>query len=107
MGKEIRAVRAKYSNREEWKEHVYDLMNGVYDLERYPVMESEFIKDEFARGEFCECSYEVVHEAKQRIYKKLGVTEDSDVELIIAQLEQISHHLAMKMYDYGELFADK
>lgn len=107
MKKEKSTLKAKYSDREEWKEIIYDLMNGTYDLEHYPIKESEFIKDEFAKGEFCERSYEAVHEAKRRLYQKLGVTEDSDVELIIALLEQINHHLAMKMYDYGELFSEK
>lgn len=107
MDKEISAVRKKYLNREEWKNMVYDLMNGTYDLEQYPVEESIYIKDEFAEGGFCNRTYDMVHEAKQRIYKKLGVSEDSDVELMIALLEQINYHLAMKMYDYGEFFADK
>lgn len=107
MDKAKIALREKYSNREEWKEVIYDLMNGTYDLEKYPMEESGFIRDEFAKGEFCERSYTEVHEAKQRLYQKLGVTADADVELIIALFEQISHHLAMKMYDYGELFSEK
>lgn len=107
MEKEISAVREKYSNREEWKNLVYELVNGTYDLENYPIEESRYIKNEFAEGEFCDRTYDMVHEAKQRIYKKLGVTEDQDVELMIALLEQINYHLAMKMYDYGDFFADR
>lgn len=107
MEKELSAVKEKYSNCEEWKNLVYDLVNGTYDLEHYPIEESKYIKNEFAEGEFCAMTYDMVHETKLRIYKKLGVAEDSDVELLIALLEQINHHLAMKMYDYGELFSKK
>lgn len=97
----------KYSDREEWKEAVFEMMNGTYDLERFPIEESMLIQDEFADGMCCEHMYEEVYQAKQRLYKRIGTTEDADVELIIANLQEIGHHLAMKMYDYGEKFSDK
>ena len=107
MEQETTNFRAKYSDREEWKEVVYDLMNGVYDLERYPMEESKVVQDEFATGMFCEQTYEDVYAAKQRLYKRLGTREDADVELIIAKLMEIGRHLAMKMYDYGEVFSEE
>ena len=39
---------------EEFKTKIYDLMNGSYNLEEYPVAESSLVKDEFAEGEYCE-----------------------------------------------------
>ena len=33
---------------EEFKTKIYDLMNGSYNLEEYPVAESSVVKDEFA-----------------------------------------------------------
>ena len=35
---------------EEFKTMIYDLMNGHYNLEEYPVAESSVVKDEFAEG---------------------------------------------------------
>ena len=37
---------------EEFKTKIYDLMNGSYNLEEYPVVESSLVKDEFAEGEY-------------------------------------------------------
>ena len=42
---------------EEFKTKIYDLMNGSYNLEEYPVVESSLVKDEFAEGEYCEKLY--------------------------------------------------
>lgn len=102
-----RNVIAKYPEKDDFKELVYDLMTGFYDLKKYPMEESTYIKDEFAEGKFCEQAYDAVYLAKQRLYKKLGTAEDADIELIIANLQEIGRHMAMKMYDYGEMFSQK
>ena len=39
-----------YSNDNELKERIYDLMIGVFNLEKYPVKESKFVKNECADG---------------------------------------------------------
>ena len=48
---------------EEFKTKIYDLMNGSYNLEEYPVAESSLVKDEFAEGEYCEKLYSQMLEA--------------------------------------------
>ena len=107
MNREIENLHTKYSDRDEWKELVFDLMNGNYDLEQYPMEESAYIADEFTTGEFCERAYDAAYRAKQRLYKKLETVDDEDVELIFSNLQAIGRHLAMKMYDYGEKFSQK
>lgn len=97
----------KYSSREEWKEIVYELMNGSFDLETYPMEESAFIKDEFEEGSFCEQAYENVFESCQRLKRCLSDIEYNEVESIIMNLQAIGRHLSMKMYDYGEQFGNK
>ena len=45
---------------------------------------------------------EYVDEANRRICERLGVDEDSDVELIIDSMFDITHIVAEKMFSYGQ-----
>lgn len=94
---------------EEFKTKIYDLMNGSYNLEKYPVAESSLVKDEFAEGEYCEKLYSQMLEAYERVCRRLGKlgTEDEDVEIIISNLMSIGRHQSMKMFDYGVLFTER
>lgn len=93
-------------NSVEFKQRVFDLMNGSLDLERYPVPESGIVKNEFEEGEACDLLYREVYDANRRICERLGVEEDSDVEIIIRNLLEIGEHQAMRMYDYGRAFSE-
>ncbi len=92
-------------NDEELKRLVFELMNGLLDLERYPVEESQYVKNEFSVGAFCEEMYGKVYNANRRLCERLGVEEDGDIESIISNLMDIGEYLALKMYDYGKLFS--
>lgn len=92
-------------NSEEFKERVYCLMVGAFDLERYPIRESNYVANEYEEGKFCEKAYKEVYNANRRICQRLGVDEDRDVELIVSNLIDIGKYLSMKMYDYGVLFS--
>ena len=94
---------------EEFKTMIYDLMNGSYNLEEYPVAESSVVKDEFAEGEYCEKLYSQMLEAYERVCRRLGLpdTEDKDVEIIISNLMSIGRYQSMKMFDYGVLFKER
>ena len=105
--KMYKELMGKYANRDEWKDVVYELMNGNFDLERFPMEESNYIENEFEAGSYCDQIYEELYKAKQRIYKRMGKVQDNDIELIILDMLQICRHLSMKMYDYGEAFAQK
>lgn len=96
-------------NNEELKERIYGLMNGVYNLDEFPMEESKFVEDEFEEGKYCEVLYERMHEAYKRICRRLGnlEAEDSDVETIITSLMDIGKYQSLKMYDYGVLFQKK
>ena len=107
MDRDIHNLLTKHPDKEEWKVLVYDLMNGHYDLKRYPMEESAYIADEFSEGEFCEKAYDAAYRAKQRLCQRLHTVEDADVELIFSNLQAIGRYLAMKMYDYGEQFSQK
>lgn len=88
----------------EFKQLIYDLMNGSLDLSNYPVKESEFVENEFAQGKYCDKAYEQIYEANRRLCQRLGVQEDKDVETIIRNFFGITEYLSMKMYDYGVFF---
>lgn len=88
----------------EFKQLIYDLMNGSLDLSNYPVKESKFVENEFAQGKYCDKAYEQIYEANRRLCQRLGVQEDKDVETIIRNFFGITEYLSMKMYDYGVFF---
>lgn len=96
-------------NSEEFKEKIYGLMNGDYNLEEFPMEESKFVENEFEDGKYCEVLYEQMYEAYKRLCIRLGNSdsEDSDVELIITSLLDIGKYQSLKMYDYGILFQKK
>ncbi len=90
---------------EKFKEKIYLLMIGDFDLEHYPIQESQYVENEYEEGKFCDKAYKEVYYASRRICERLGVDEDRDVELIINNLIDIGQHLSMKMYDYGVFFS--
>lgn len=92
-------------NSAEFKRRIFDLMNGSLDLDRFPVPESEIVKNEFEEGRMCGGLYREVFLANRRICERFGVEEDPDVELIIRNLLEIGEHQSMKMYDYGSFFS--
>ena len=68
---------------EEFQELIYNSMIGAFDLEHYPIEESQYVANEYEEGEFCSKAYEEVYNANCRICERLGVDidEDKDVEL--------------------------
>lgn len=54
--------------------------------------------------------YSRVYDANVRLCERLGVEEDTDVNIIIDSMNEITRILVMKMYDYGanrEMFDQK
>lgn len=92
--------------KEEWKQMLYDFMNGMYEGDYCRLAKDKFVRDEFTDGSYCMNLYEKVYDANCRICERLGVDEDADVELIISSLMEIGWYLSMKMYDYGVMFSD-
>lgn len=90
---------------EKFKEKIYHLMIGAFDLEHNPIQGSQHVANEYEKGKYCEKAYEEIFNANRRICERLGVNEDKDVELIINNLIDIGKHLSMKMYDYGVFFS--
>ena len=56
---------------------------------------------------YCSKANENVYYANQRLCERLGKEEDEDVECIISNLLNIGEYLSLKMYDYGEFYAQK
>ncbi len=89
-----------------FQERIYDLANGFLELSRDTVPESEFVMDEFAVGSPCHASYEKVLAAYARVCDRLRCgQEDADVEIILNEMNAISRHMALKMFQYGVFFA--
>lgn len=94
-------------DKEQFKCLIYDLMMGSRNLEDYPVKESEVVTNEFEEGMYCDSAYNEVYDANRRVCERLDVEEDDDVECIISNLLGIAKHISMKLYDYGEYYANK
>lgn len=95
---------------EKRKQLIYELMIGLYDLEKVQFPESKLVENEYEDGKPCSELYSRVYDANVRLCERLGVEEDEDVETIINCMNDIAHILAMKMYDYGvnrEMFDQK
>lgn len=88
-------------DKEQFKCLIYDLMMGSRNLEDYPVKESEVVINEFEEGMYCDSAYNEVYDANRKVCERL------DVECIISNLLGIAKHISMKMYDYGEYYANK
>jgi hypothetical protein len=86
---------------DELKERIYNLMNGSYNLNEYPVPESGIVANEFADGQPCAELYQKVYDANRRICGRLGVDEDRDVEELVNTLLDITKIMSKKMFDYG------
>lgn len=90
----------------EFKQLIYDLMNGSLDLENNAIEESKYVEDEFSEGKVCQTAYVEILDAYQRICERLKVgEEDKDIEVIMNNFNTIMEHLYMKMYDYGYFFS--
>lgn len=92
-------------NSEQMKEIIFDLMNGILELEYYPVKESIYVRNEFTEESFYTKAYEEVFKANCRVCKRLGVQDNKDIELMINNLLDIGKNLSMKMFDYGVLLS--
>ncbi len=90
----------------EFQEKIYDLVNGFWDIDSFPVPESVFVKDEFAAGSCCNIAYGKALEAYARLCLRLqsDTGEDSDVEIIINEMHTVMKHIALQMFRYGVFF---
>lgn len=89
---------------QEFKMVVYELMNGFMTEEAAVANGVLGVNNEFNKGKMAEWS-ERLYGAKDRIYDKLGVDDDADIEIMLECFEKITEGLCYKMYDYGMKFA--
>ncbi len=93
---------------EAFRERIYNLICGNYNVEECPIPESSVVTDEFAEGSYCSLAYSRMLAAYSRICLCLGVEEwnDSDVE-VINELLDVGRYTSLKMFDYGVMFGRK
>ncbi len=93
----------------EFRDHIYDLLLGVYELRGNSVPEGDIVKSEMSEGSDCANAYNRMLDAYSHLNKRLGTAdwEDPDVEIIINELLYIGRQLALKMFDYGVYYATK
>lgn len=66
------------------------------------------VENAFAEGTLCSSLYREVYQANLRLCERLGQPEaDPDVELIVNNLLTITREIGLKMYHYGQTFADQ
>ncbi len=90
-----------------FREKIYDLLTGAYDLDSFPVSESKIVEYVFFEGSFCDTAYCRMLAAYSRLCQRSGSKEweDPDAEVMISQLMSIGKFLALKMFEYGVWFA--
>ncbi len=90
-------------NNTDFREHIYNLVCGNFNLKDFYIPESNIVKNEFEEGSPCSEGYRRMLDAYARVCKRLGSPEweDEDVEVIINELLDISRLVALKMFDYG------
>ena len=91
-------------NSQEFKTMVYELMNGFLTEDEAAINKALGVHNEFEEGKLYEFS-ERLYRAKDRLYDKLGVDDDPDIEIMLECFEKITEGLCYKMYDYGMQFA--
>ncbi len=91
----------------QFQQTVFDLINGYMELERNRIPESKFVQNEFSEGSLCNQAYGRVMDAYARLCNGLhpDKDEDEDIDIIIDEMNSINHHLCIKMFQYGVLFA--
>lgn len=62
------------------------------------------IENAFASGTHCEQLYDEIYMANRRICERLGVEEDTDVELIVSNFLELNRELCIRMFGYGTRF---
>jgi len=85
---------------EKYMDIVYDLLNGT----RIRQPGDPEVENLFAIGRECAQLYDQVYAANLRLCQRLGVEEDSDVELIINSLLRIGELVGKRMFRYGAEF---
>ena len=85
---------------EKYMNIVYDLLNGT----RIRQPGDPEVENLFAIGRECAQLYDQVYDANLRLCQRLGVEEDSDVELIIHSLLRIGEVVGKRMFHYGAEF---
>lgn len=83
------------------KDIIYDVMNGHLTEDAFSMHQDVAVADEFADGKECARLYEEVYRAKLELCRRLGETENREIEIIIRNMERISRVLAIRMYEYG------
>ncbi len=94
--------------RDELANRVYDLVCGNINTADFPIPESYVVRDEFAPGSDCAEAYDKALAAYSRLCARLGVEDlnDKDVEVIINSFMSISRWVGIKMFNYGQAFAN-
>ena len=85
-------------------ENVYEAVCGEYADEADYVIQNVRIENEFEEGKPCSEAYKRVYAANRRLCERLGVDEDTDVEMIIDSMFEITRTVGEKMFEYGAVY---
>ena len=61
----------------------------------------------FEDGGICDRLYERISAAQHRLLDRLGLQESRDLDEILSLEDEISMHVAIRMFDYGVEYAKK
>lgn len=90
-----------------FRDLIYDLMNGFVDLDEEPVPESQYVANEYAEGKKCEQLYDEVYKTKLHLFTRLRSDDDDELEQLVDRLCEIEGIVSRKMFDYGWFFAKR
>ena len=83
-------------------EEVYRTMLG----QQQPAYALDWVENIFTPGMPYHDAYGAMLDARRRLCLRLGNTEDHDVEALIDALLANEHTVALKMFQYGALWAE-
>lgn len=94
-------------NKTDISERVFEAVTGMYADEADYVIEGIVVNDEFESGKDCDKNYEIIFNAKNRLREILSDSAYDNVEVIHQRLNQITHDVAIKMFEYGVKFGSE
>ncbi len=82
---------------------IFELLLGMYDLEKYSPPEAEYVDNLFRPGQPCAALLDRAYSARRRLGERLGTgEEDADLLEMVECYEALWEKLALAMYEYGK-----
>lgn len=87
-------------------EVIYNIINGFYDRNAFPVPEDMELEEMFQEGSESGQLLETMYQMKRNLCSRYNEDENAELETIFDCMEQLMQIVSLKMFDYGRMQAD-